>query len=187
MRRLIFTFQALIHKRRELRFFLNDPTLSCETVLDITPALLQARQIDILVLDFDGVLAPHNGATLLPQVFTWLQNLEKNWPFALFIFSNKPSAKREAYFKQHFPKIGFIKNVARKPYPEGLIQLQKDHQIAGKHILMVDDRLLTGILAALLAGTEGLFIRNPYQNFKAHPIKEAGFHLLRRMDRLLLQ
>ncbi len=185
--RILFTLKNVLAKRENLRLFVKDPALSCSRVLDISPQLLRNKEIAILVLDFDGVLAPHNGPKLLPDVFNWLKDLELNWPCPIYIFSNKPLPEREAYFQVHFPKVGFIKNVARKPFPDGLLQLQKESQIPGRQILMVDDRLLTGILAALLAETQALWIKKPYQNFKVHPFKETWFHLLRIMDRLLLQ
>ena len=186
MSRFVFSVKALLSERKVLKSFLSNPALTKNSVLEITPEFLNENGIQVLVLDFDGVLAPHNGAALLPEVMDWLKALEKSWTQPILIFSNKPSLAREQYFKAHFPKIGFLKDVARKPHPEGLLNLQKMSHVHAEAILMVDDRLLTGILAAVLAGCRGLLIRKPYQNFKAHPLKETFFHLLRCLDRLLV-
>ena len=186
MNRFVFSMKALLSERKVLKNFLNNPALTKSSVLEITPEFLNENGIQVLVLDFDGVLAPHNGAVLLPEVMDWLKALEKSWLKPIIIFSNKPSPEREHYFKVHFPKIGFLKDVARKPYPEGLLKLQAVSHVHAEAILMVDDRLLTGILAAVLAGCRGLLICKPYQNFKAHPIKETFFQMLRFLDRLLV-
>lgn len=185
MKRALFTLRQYVSHRQTLRHFLSKATQSCATILEVTPALLEQQKVAILVLDFDGVMAAHNGPVLLPEVFSWLTNLLAAWNKPIYIFSNKPLPEREAYFKTHFPQVGFIKNVARKPYPEGLIQLAQHTKVESQQILIVDDRLLTGILAAVLAGTQALWIRKPYQDFRRHPVKESVFHLLRFIDRCL--
>lgn len=48
---------------------------------------------------------------------------------------------------------------------------------------MVDDRLLTGCLAALGAGARPCCIRQPYISFKQRPLAELFFMLMRRFER----
>jgi hypothetical protein len=48
---------------------------------------------------------------------------------------------------------------------------------------MVDDRLLTGCLAALVAGARPCYIRHPFISFKQCPLAELFFKLLRRIER----
>jgi hypothetical protein len=48
---------------------------------------------------------------------------------------------------------------------------------------MVDDRLLTGCLAALEAGARPCYIRRPYIAFRHRPLAELFFMLLRRAER----
>jgi hypothetical protein len=49
----------------------------------------------------------------------------------------------------------------------------------------VDDRLLTGILAAVLAGTTAVHITNPYRDYSCKTCSEICFDLLRAVERLL--
>jgi len=48
---------------------------------------------------------------------------------------------------------------------------------------MVDDRLLTGCLAALVAGARPCYIRRPYISFSHRPLAELFFWMLRRAER----
>ncbi len=186
MIRMLYSLQEAFKKKRELQAYLNQPDLSCPSILELNKTILEQKEVEILVLDFDGVLAPHAGGTPLPEVLMWLKQIMRDWTKPVYLFSNKPLPEREAYFKTHFPEIGFIKNVARKPYPEGLMQLVEATGLPPHKILMVDDRLLTGILSAILAGTQGLWIKKPYQDFKKHFFKEAVFHFLRKTDRWIV-
>lgn len=185
MKRTFFTARGIVRERAILKTYLKDADKSCMTVLEITPQLLLKKGIEVLVLDFDGVLSSHASHHPLPEVVQWLHQLKNNWPHAVFIFSNKPHALREAFFKEHLTHIGFVKNVLLKPYPDGLLHIQKMTGVAAQKILMVDDRLLTGILSGIIAGTQALLIKKPFQDFKARPASELGFYLLRLLDRVL--
>jgi uncharacterized protein len=55
--------------------------------------------------------------------------------------------------------------------------------IAPEMVLMVDDRLLTGILAAAIAGTSSLYIAKPLADFSSSAAKESVFALLRFVER----
>jgi hypothetical protein len=48
---------------------------------------------------------------------------------------------------------------------------------------MVDDRLLTGCLAALVAGARPCYIRQPYISLGQRPLAELFFVLLRWVER----
>lgn len=52
---------------------------------------------------------------------------------------------------------------------------------------MVDDRLLTGCLAALNAGAQPWYIRSPYTALKLNPLAELFFMLLRFSERLTVR
>ena len=54
------------------------------------------------------------------------------------------------------------------------------------HLLMVDDRLLTGCLAAINAGARPCYIRRPYASYRHRPVAELFFSLLRRVERILV-
>jgi len=93
---------------------------------------------------------------------------------------------REQYFAQHYPGVRFIIAKRKKPYPDGINNIIALSKLQPKQIVMVDDRLLTGILAAITTGVLPCWITKPYQNFVARPIRELFFHGLRCLERWLV-
>jgi predicted HAD superfamily phosphohydrolase YqeG len=176
-------FSLGIRHRRRLRRILDEaPAGTC--ILTLDPAVLKSSGVVALALDFDGVLAHHGAPVPLPEAVEWIKRCEAVFGGErIFILSNKPTEGRKAWFSDHFPSLRFISGVRKKPFPDGL---HKTGALAGvplSQILMVDDRLLTGCLAALVAGARPCYIRQPYVSFSHRPQAELFFMLLRRAER----
>ncbi len=145
----------------------------------ISPSALKQQGIEILALDFDGVLAAHGKTYPNQELDNWLNESIKLFGAKnIFILSNKPMQKRIAYFKSY--GIDFITEVKKKPYPDGL---NKIIALTGKNnqkIMLFDDRLLTGCLAACIAKIPVTYISKPY---KLTPF----FISLRFLERAIIQ
>lgn len=180
-------FRLGFHYRRELRRLL-DSTPTNTGILEIDPKSLHSSGAAALALDFDGVLASHGSPVPLPEAVIWIKNCEALFGGKrIFILSNKPTEGRRRWFAEQFPDIRFISGVRKKPYPDGL---KKAGELAGvplSAIVMVDDRLLTGCLAALVAGARPCYIRRPYISFRHRPVAELFFWKLRFMERLFVR
>ena len=180
-------FPLGLHHRRALRQLL-DNTQKNACILKIEPELLKSSGVVVLALDFDGVLAPHGAAIPLPEVILWMKRCEAIFGGDhIFILSNKPTDGRRKWFAENFPTMRFISGVRKKPYPDGL---KKTGELAGvplSTIMMIDDRLLTGCLAALAAGVLPCYIRKPYVSFRQRPLAELFFGLLRRAERVFVR
>lgn len=173
--------------RRQLADILGS-TPEDNSILSLDPVALKKTGIEALALDFDGVLATHGAPVPLPEVVEWLKNCSEVFGGnRLFILSNKPTEARKSWFAEHFPQICFISGVRKKPYADGL---KKTGELAGvplSAILMVDDRLLTGCLAALNAGSIPCYIRKPYIFFRSNTVSEVFFWALRHVERVLVR
>jgi len=176
-------FQAWQH-RKALHTLSRDPQCHCAHVTQITAALLSHKGIAGIVLDFDGVLAPYGDLVPLPQVVTWLEQLVQSFPQDhIFILSNKPMPERQTWFAQHFPHIHFISGVRKKPYPDGLQYIVKKFSLPAKSLVLVDDRLLTGMLATVIARSQGIWITQAYSRLCIKEPKELLFFMLRAMEK----
>jgi len=179
-------FTSGFRNRRELARILRE-TEADSSILSLDPAKMQSEGITALALDFDGVLAPHGYPAPIPEAEEWLAHCATVFgEERLFILSNKPTAARKSWFAGHFPQMRFISGVRKKPYPDGL---EKINQLSGlplSGILMVDDRLLTGCLAAINAGARPCYIRHPYISYRQRPLTELFFLLLRAGERLFV-
>jgi len=176
-------FSLGFHHRRDLRDVLNS-TSPNTGILELDPKTLLMSGIVALALDFDGVLAHHGAPAPLPEAIEWMKRCEVVFGGdRIFILSNKPTEGRRQWFANHFPSLRFISGVRKKPFPDGL---NKTGALAGvplSQILMIDDRLLTGCLAALAAGARPCYIRRPYVSFSHRPLAELFFMLLRQAER----
>nr|WP_052471729.1 hypothetical protein [Coxiella burnetii] len=56
-----------------------------------------------------------------------------------------------------------------------------------KAILVIDDRLTSGILSACLIGAKALLITKPFINYRAATIKELFFTAIRFIERKVIQ
>lgn len=173
--------------RREL-FQILAETSPETSILTINPVELKTEGIVALALDFDGVLAHHGASAPLPEAIEWMKRCEEVLGGErIFILSNKPSEERRRWFAENFPSIRFISGVRKKPCPDGLLKTGKLAGVPLSSILMVDDRLLTGCLAALVAGATPFCISRPFISFSHRPIAEFFFWLLRMVERVFVR
>jgi predicted HAD superfamily phosphohydrolase YqeG len=150
----------------------------------VNPVELAARGVTVLVLDFDGVLAPHGADVPLPEVEEWLRRCavvlgEER----IFVLSNRPVPVRADYFHRVFPGIRVVSGVRKKPFPEGLLRIMELSGAVPGQVVMLDDRLLTGVLGACLAGVSVIYINAPYVSLAHRPLHECFFMLLRILER----
>ena len=184
---ILLGFSLGFRNRRELVRILDSTPHDC-SITTINPKTLQADGIKALALDFDGVLAPHGFAVPIPQAEAWLSLCATVFgEERLFILSNKPTQDRKNWFGAHFPAIRFISGVRKKPFTDGLKKIGELSQVPLSDILMVDDRLMTGCLAAIDSGVRPCYIRRPFISFKHNSTAEAFFMLIRISERLLVR
>jgi uncharacterized protein len=144
--------------------------------------------VKVLALDFDGVLANHGETALLPEVMLWLDEAEEVFGAnRIFILSNKPAKARSDYFTEHFTGVGFIYGVRKKPYPDGLLKAAEMSGTDPSTMILIDDRLMTGGLAAILAGSRFLWITRPYIDMQKRPAREGFFKVIRSLEKAFVR
>ncbi|ALG67002.2 YqeG family HAD IIIA-type phosphatase [Beggiatoa leptomitoformis] len=187
LKRVHYSFAMLRHYRHALAH-INTPQHSIKRVTDISPVGLRESGITVLVLDFDGVLASHGEKHPLRELTHWLDECVTVFGAErVFILSNKPLPSRIAYFQQHHVGVRCIKEVRKKPYPDGLETIIKLTGEPATQIMLVDDRLLTGALAGCIAQVQVTYISKPYINLSKRPVQELFFLSLRVAERRLIK
>ena len=180
-------FSLGFHHRQNLRRLL-DSTPSDSSIIGLVPEALLSSGVSALTLDFDGVLAGHGAPAPLPEAVAWMKSCEAIFGGdRIFILSNKPTDERIQWFAEHFPAMRFISGVRKKPYPDGLNKTGELSGVPLSSILMIDDRLLTGCLAALVAGVRPCYIRQPFISFRYRPFSEFFFSALRMLERCFIK
>ncbi len=188
IKRMRYAIHYGLQYRKRLFQYLVDSTLSVNSVTALTADYFKNKKIQYIALDFDGVLANHGETKPLQEAEDWLKNITRFIPESHFaLLSNKPFSERLSYFQTQFPQIVIISGVAKKPYPEGLNKLLDYFHCEKSELVLVDDRLLTGMLAVCLAGTQGIYIREAYKDITKRPLAEVFFILLRKVERLWIR
>jgi len=188
MSRICFAIKEGWKNRHRLKQFLKDRSKQIYQLNDITAEKMDAANIAILILDFDGVLAAHDALEPTQEVHEWLTRLALAvGEQRLAVFSNQPKLARMQYFKRHFPSVHFVTQVRKKPYPDGILEVAAYRGLAPHRVALLDDRLLTGMLATCLAYSQGWYYVHPRQNFCRHPFKESVFSLLRTLEKMMVR
>ena len=180
IKRLIFSICKTIQYRKNIS---KKNIYSIKKLIDLNINTLQQKNIKYLALDFDGVMASHGKNKPYNEVCLWLNGLIKDFPEEnIFILSNKPTLERLEFFKKNYSKIRFISNVAKKPYPDGLNKIQNILNCKSEEIALVDDRLLTGCLACIIAKCVPILIIKPYSDINYDKKSETFFKFLRFIE-----
>lgn len=185
MQRYIFALSNLWRKRKTIRHRATENTAT--QLITIDPKILYDQGIRLLVVDFDGVIAAHGEIVPTTEAKAWLHSaLQIFGSTKVVILSNKPMQRRIDYFSSELPEINFFVSKTKKPYPDGVLDIIKQYACNKSEVVLIDDRLATGILAADLAGITSIYITKPEINFKNNPVVESFFSLLRVIERSLL-
>ena len=187
MKRALYTVVQWYQQRKKLRRIVADPQYQLAQVELLTHENLAEHGIQALVLDVDGVLTPHGQTRLDESVASWLVQLSDQWSGQIFILTNNPYGERLRYFQSTFPELQVILVKRKKPYPDGLLQVCDQMQCEPSRVLMIDDRLATGCLAACIAGTDIRWITQPKFDLQQHYWAERFFQILRWMDLILIK
>jgi predicted HAD superfamily phosphohydrolase YqeG len=155
---------------------------------EITIDTLKETGASIIVLDYDGVLAPHGINELGPDIIDWLNHITSEFGEEnIYILSNKPKTSRCDYLRTIHPNIRFMTGIRKKPFPDGLMAIRNVADCKISDIVILDDRLLTGGLATCIAGTKFIYIKKPLISLAHNCIAELFFIVLRSLERLFIR
>ena len=182
----IFTIKEAYAQRYVLYEYMINKDCQLNNILDLDIDKIKEKGFSYLVLDFDGVLSGYNHTKPYPKVEIWLNKsistLGKNH---IFILSNKKKSSRLSYIKEKYPSIIFIDNKKVKPYANDLKDVIKKYDVNKKCVLLLDDRLLTGILLSAIIGIKAKFVTKPFVSWKKHPIYELYFFFIRQLELIM--
>jgi len=167
-------------------FYQKEKRKTCITDIDLN--FIERSGIQSLVLDFDGVISPHDHYIPSKPITTWLKKAIKIFGDGrIFILSNNTKNEdRIKYFDKNFKEIIFIRNKYMKPYTYDICNAFKENNIKQfKSAMIIDDRLLTGILLSLILRTKAILITSPLVDMKNNIIKETYISYLRKIEKII--
>lgn len=177
--RIVFTIVNAFKHSSELK------KLNKQQVASLPEISVQAlASVGLLILDFDGVMANHGEPKAFDAVVNWCHTLHQaRADLPIYILTNNPFSERSQFFATVLPFINVEPLHKKKPYPEGVLAILAKSQVAPNQTLLIDDRLLTGGLAAILSGIDCWIIEKPFMDFRKRPIVESFFWGMRKFER----
>jgi uncharacterized protein len=141
-----------------------------DSILSLTPDILQKHNLKGLVLDVDETLVPMNTTQASEELKHWLKQLEPN--IALWLVSNNISQARISTIAQSL-NLPYILG-ARKPSRRKLRQAVDAMNLVPSEVAMVGDRLFTDVLAGNRLGMFTILVEpmiDPAQVARRYPVR----------------
>ena len=159
------------------------PTLLCDALTEVTPALLQQRGIKLLMLDFDNTIVPYTTSVPTPEMETWLRAMAQG-SVQLCVVSNSRRDRVKVFCEKYgLPCITH----SRKPFPKGIRQCLAQYGMQPREAAIVGDQIFTDTLGGNCAGLTTVLVR-PINNhnfwLKARHVLEQPFIILAKNRRI---
>jgi len=159
------------------------PSLITEKLTDLTPELLAARNIRLLMLDFDNTVVPYTTDTPNGTVEAWIAMMRSS-PIKLCVVSNSKRDRVKRFCEAYgLPCITH----AKKPFSKGISACLDQFGLSPAVCALVGDQIFTDTLGANCAGLTSILVK-PINNhnfwLKARHVLEQPFIYLARKRRL---
>ncbi len=159
------------------------PCLIAESLTDLTPELLENRNIRLLMLDFDNTIVPYTTDVPSEAMARWIrQMLGSN--ILLCVVSNSKNDRVRRFCAQYgLPCITH----AKKPFTRGIDQCLEQFGVPADQSALVGDQIYTDTLGANAAGVTSILVKAiDNHNFwlKARHVLEKPFIYAARKRRI---
>ena len=121
----------------------------------ITPELLQAKGIRLLLSDLDFTLAPKSVRDPDEQIFAWIKSMKEAGIQVMILSNNRSPVRVERFCKDL--GITYVGH-AGKPSTRGFREAMDKVGVTEKETAMLGDKLLTDVLGARRAGVWALMV-----------------------------
>ena len=160
------------------------PKIIAPKLTDLTPELLRARKIRLLMLDFDNTIVPYTTNVPTPEMTAWLDDMNNLEDIQLCIVSNSHKDRVPRFCKER--GLACI-TYARKPSGKGIRECLRKFGIPASEAALVGDQIYTDVLGANSAGVTSILI-NAIDNhnfwLKARHVLELPFIFAARKRRI---
>jgi HAD superfamily phosphatase (TIGR01668 family) len=139
-------------------------------ITDLTPEILQANQIEGLILDVDETLVPIKEDAVTPELARWAEEMRQ--VASIWLVSNNLSHNRIGNIARSLDLPYFLG--ARKPSRRKLLRAAMAMNLPVEKVAMVGDRLFTDVIAGNRLGMFTILVEpmvNPLIAEREYPIR----------------
>ena len=159
------------------------PKLITEELTDLTPEILKAHQIQLLMMDFDNTIVPYTTDVPTEKMAAWLRDMNAS-EIQLCVVSNSKRDRVKIFCSGY--GIDCITH-AKKPFTKGIKECLARYGIAPEHAALVGDQIFTDTFGANNAGCMPILVRaidNHNIWLKLRHVAELPFIFVSRKRRL---
>lgn len=159
------------------------PKIILNCLTDITPEMLQARDIRLLMMDFDNTIVPYTTDVPTEEMARWLKRMAAS-EITLCVVSNSRNDRVPDFCREN--GLACIVR-AKKPGTRGIRECLQRYHTAPAQAALVGDQIYTDTLGANCAGVTSILI-NAIDNhnfwLKARHVLELPFIFAARKRRI---
>jgi len=159
------------------------PRLMTRELPDLTPEMLHAKGIRLLMLDFDNTIVPYTTNTPTEAMESWLRMMTES-DIQLCVVSNSKRDRVKIFCgKYGIPCITH----AKKPFSKGIRECIDRFKIPEEACALVGDQIFTDTLGANCAGITSILVKaidNHNIWLKLRHVAEMPFILFARKRRI---
>lgn len=130
------------------------PSLRVHSITELTPEMLSARGIRLLMLDFDNTIVPYTTDIPSAEMAAWLQAMGQS-EVRLCVVSNSRKPRVQVFCEKY--GLNCITH-ARKPGTEGIRRCMKKFGFPAKHCAIAGDQIYTDTLGGNIAGVTTILV-----------------------------
>ena len=160
------------------------PKIMADKTTDITPELLRAKKIRLLMLDFDNTIVPYTTTVSTPEMDAWLKKMNGLEDIQVCIVSNSHNDRVPKFCREN--NLDCITH-AKKPFSKGINECLTKYGIPASEAALIGDQIYTDTLGANGAGVTSILVKAIHNhNFwlKARHVLELPFIFAARKRRI---
>ena len=158
------------------------PTYRIKAITELTPEMLQAVGIQLLMLDFDNTIVPYTTNVPTEEMEAWLKMMLAS-DVKICVVSNSRNNRVKIFCEKY--GIDCITH-AKKPFPKGIKECLARYGLPKSACALAGDQIYTDTLGANCAGIRSILVKAIHNhNFwlKLRHVAEMPFILLAKNRR----
>ena len=159
------------------------PTIITNSITDLTPEMLKARGIQLLMLDFDNTIVPYTTNEPTDRMAQWLEMMTHS-DLPICVVSNSKKDRVKIFCAKY--GIDCITH-AKKPFPKGIRECLAKYGLKPEQCALAGDQIYTDVLGARSCGLTAILVTAiDNHNFwlKLRHVAEKPFIYLARNRRI---
>ena len=159
------------------------PTIITNSITDLTPEMLKARGIQLLMLDFDNTIVPYTTNEPTDRMAKWLEMMTGS-DLPICVVSNSKKDRVKIFCAKY--GIDCITH-AKKPFPKGIRECLAKFGLKPEQCALAGDQIYTDVLGARSCGLTAILVTAiDNHNFwlKLRHVAEKPFIYLARNRRI---